>query len=149
MLGERTRVYYIICCTLITVKFRLYCSSTCYDFEKHCYGQPRVCYAWFRDWGGREGAREGGKLQGRYPAEEDTSQYTVHKTTHSAALRLWYYKWKIVNGYCDASQWIVWQVDDMILCDGNYGLGVYGMEWVHNREPEGSRVTSWYIIIQL
>ena len=25
----------------------------------------------------------------------------------------------------------------MILCDGNYGgLGAYGMESVHNREPE-------------
>ena len=24
----------------------------------------------------------------------------------------------------------------MILCDGNYGLGAYGMDSVHNREPE-------------
>ena len=36
---------------------------------------------------------------------------------------------------------IVCQVDDMILCDGNYGLGAYGMDSVHNREPERSRVT--------
>ena len=27
---------------------------------------------------------------------------------------------------------------DIILCDGNYGVGVYGIEW----EPERSRVTS-------
>ena len=26
-------------------------------------------------------------------------------------------------------------------CDGNYEVGAYGMEWVHNREPELSRVT--------
>ena len=35
---------------------------------------------------------------------------------------------------------IVCQMDDMILCDGN-GLGAYGMDSVHNREPERSRVT--------
>ena len=31
----------------------------------------------------------------------------------------------------------------MILCDGNYGLGAYGMDLVHIRlrEPERSRVT--------
>ena len=29
---------------------------------------------------------------------------------------------------------IVCQVDDMILCDGNYDLGVYDMDSVHNRE---------------
>ena len=28
----------------------------------------------------------------------------------------------------------------MILGDGNYGLGAYGMDSVHNREPERSRV---------
>ena len=39
---------------------------------------------------------------------------------------------------------IVCQVDDMILCDGNYGLGAYGMDSVHNREPEQSRVTSFF-----
>ena len=26
--------------------------------------------------------------------------------------------------------------------DGNYEVGACGMEWVHNREPERSRVTS-------
>ena len=36
---------------------------------------------------------------------------------------------------------IVCQVDDMILCGVNYGLGAYGMESVHNTEPERSRVT--------
>ena len=36
---------------------------------------------------GRKGAREGWKLQGRYP-EEDTVQYTVHKTTHNMARAL-------------------------------------------------------------
>ena len=30
----------------------------------------------------------------------------------------------------------------MILCDGNYGMGVFGVDPVHNREPERSRVTS-------
>ena len=29
----------------------------------------------------------------------------------------------------------------MILRDGIYGLGAYGMNSVHNREPERSRVT--------
>ena len=33
------------------------------------------------------------------------------------------------------------QVDDMILCDSNYGLGAYGMDSVHNRETERSRVS--------
>ena len=33
-------------------------------------------------------------------------------------------------------------VEDIIVCDGNYGLGAYGMTLVHNREPERSRVTS-------
>ena len=28
----------------------------------------------------------------------------------------------------------------MILCDGNYGLGAYGMDPVHNMEPERSRL---------
>ena len=32
-------------------------------------------------------------------------------------------------------------VEDIILCDGNYGVGTYGTELVHNREPEQSRVT--------
>ena len=36
---------------------------------------------------------------------------------------------------------VVCQVDDMILCFGNYGLGAYGMDSVHNREPERSWVT--------
>ena len=28
------------------------------------------------------------------------------------------------------------------ICDGNYEVGAYGMEWVQNGEPERSRVTS-------
>ena len=32
-------------------------------------------------------------------------------------------------------------VDDMILCDGKYGLVADGMDSVHNREPARSRVT--------
>ena len=40
-----------------------------------------------RSKGGRKGGRDGGKLQGRYP-EEDTGQYTVHKSTHNEALAL-------------------------------------------------------------
>ena len=32
-------------------------------------------------------------------------------------------------------------MDDMILYDSNYGPGAYGMDSVHNREPERSRVT--------
>ena len=27
-------------------------------------------------------------------------------------------------------------------CDGNYEVSAYGMEWVHNREPERSRITA-------
>ena len=34
----------------------------------------------------------------------------------------------------------------MILCDDNYGLGTYGMDSVHNIEPERSRVTIKYLI---
>ena len=34
----------------------------------------------------------------------------------------------------------------MILCDGNYGLGAYGMDSVHNREPEQSQVTIYYVV---
>ena len=30
----------------------------------------------------------------------------------------------------------------MILCDGNYGLGSYGMDSVHNRESERSSKSS-------
>ena len=30
----------------------------------------------------------------------------------------------------------------MILCYGNYGLGAYGMDLVHNREPERSRLVT-------
>ena len=37
----------------------------------------------------------------------------------------------------------------MILCDGIYGLGAYGIDSVHNREPERSRVTIWYEINHL
>ena len=33
----------------------------------------------------------------------------------------------------------------MILCVGNYGLGAYGMDSVHNRAPEPSRVTIYII----
>ena len=29
----------------------------------------------------------------------------------------------------------------IISCDGNYGVGAYVMEWVHNKEPGRSRVT--------
>ena len=43
--------------------------------------------------------------------------------------------------YCDVSYCIVRQVDDMILCDSNYGMGAYGMDLVHSREPGQSRVT--------
>ena len=31
----------------------------------------------------------------------------------------------------------------MIVCDGNYGLGAYVMDSVHNREPERSRVVAY------
>ena len=34
----------------------------------------------------------------------------------------------------------------MILCDGNYGLGAYGMDFVHNWAPERRRVTIQYFI---
>ena len=34
----------------------------------------------------------------------------------------------------------------MLLCDGNYGVGAHGMDLVHNREPEQSRVTNWYFM---
>ena len=36
----------------------------------------------------------------------------------------------------------------MILCDGNiYGLGAYGMDLVHNWEPERSRVTMPHVTL--
>ena len=31
---------------------------------------------------------------------------------------------------------------DIIVCDGDYGVGAYGMEWVHNRDSERRRITS-------
>ena len=37
----------------------------------------------------------------------------------------------------------------MILCDGNCGLGAYGMDLVHNWEPERSRVTIQYKRLQM
>ena len=37
----------------------------------------------------------------------------------------------------------------MISCDGNYGLGAYGMDSVHSREPERSRVTIWCHIMNV
>ncbi len=37
---------------------------------------------------------------------------------------------------------IVWQVEGIILRDGNYGVGAYSMEWVHKRDPERSCVSS-------
>ena len=41
-------------------------------------------------------------------------------------------------------------MEDIILGDGIYGLDavipIYGMEWVHNREPEQSRVTGQFDI---
>ena len=37
---------------------------------------------------GRKGDREGGKLQGRYHGGHWPIYYTVHKTTHNAALAL-------------------------------------------------------------
>ena len=40
------------------------------------------------------------------------------------------------------------EVEDLILCYGNYGVVTYRMEWVHKREPERSRVTSLSIITQ-
>ena len=36
----------------------------------------------------------------------------------------------------------------MILCDGNYGLGAHVIDAVHNREPERSRVTIYFIILE-
>ena len=74
-------------------------------------------------------------------------------TNRPLPLRLWYYKWQIVNMYkvltlycnasecivwqiqivnmykvltlyCNASECIVWQMDNMSLCDGTY-------DWVH------------------
>ena len=40
-------------------------------------------------------------------------------------------------------------MDDIILCDGNYGMGVYiyDMDSVHSREPERSRVFHLVYII--
>ena len=29
-----------------------------------------------------------------------------------------------------------------ILCDDNYGVGAYGMEWMHYKEPEQSCIKS-------
>ena len=37
----------------------------------------------------------------------------------------------------------------MILCDGNYGLGAYGMDLVNNWEPERSRVAKKKILTML
>ena len=31
-------------------------------------------------------------------------------------------------------------------CDGNYQVGAYGMEWVHNREPERNQLVTYTIM---
>ena len=53
---------------------------------------------------GKKGDREGGKRQGMYP-DEDTDQYTGHKTTHNATLALetLVLEMKYSELYCDAS----------------------------------------------
>ena len=54
-----------------------------------------------RNEGGTKGAIQGRERRGRYP-EEDTGQYTLHKTSHYTRplpLTLWYYKWKMLNIY--------------------------------------------------
>ena len=33
----------------------------------------------------------------------------------------------------------------MILCDGNYGLGAYGMDLVHSRPRQGSSEGEWRV----
>ena len=51
-----------------------------------------------------KGGSEGGKLQGRC-AEEDTGQYVrriKQPTTRPLPLRLWLYKYKIVNWYINS-----------------------------------------------
>ena len=67
------------------------------------------------EWRGGEGANF---TEGILMMELASIQY-IHKPSHN----------------------VVCEVDDMILCDGNYGLGAYGMDSVHTREPERSRVT--------
>ena len=68
---------------------------------------------------GREGNFTGGSIFTNQPF-----------TNRPLPLRLWCYKWQIVNMYkwltlyCDASECIVWQIVNMVLCDGNY-------DWVH------------------
>ena len=37
----------------------------------------------------------------------------------------------------------VCMVDDLILCDGNNGLGAYGMDLVHNGEAGQSATIIW------
>ena len=76
---------------------------------------------------GREGAWE----QGREGNFTGGSIFTNQPfTNRPLPLRRWCYKWQIVNMYklltlyCDSSEYIVWQMDNMILCDGNY-------DWVH------------------
>ena len=69
---------------------------------------------------GRQQGSTGGKLQVRYP-EESPGRYTVYSQTiphcyfvitHENSEQV-----QIINSvYCLS-------VDDMILCDGNYGLG--------------------------
>ena len=93
--------------------------------------------------GGREGGREAGRKevsgggiererkgaweQGRGENVKGGSIFTNQPfTNRSLPLRLWYYKWQIVNMYklltlyCNASECIVWQMDNMSLCDGTY-----------------------------
>ena len=80
---------------------------------------------------------------------ELASIHYIHKPSHNAALALetLILQMKnseqvyILNLYCDTSYCIVCQVDDMILCDGNYGMFACGMDSVHTREPERNRVT--------
>ena len=93
--------------------------------------------------GRSEGDREGGKLQGRYP-EEDTGQYTAHKTTHNVALAIAI----LVN--CKRVYQLCIVMRHNVLFD-RWMTGFYvnaimdwvhnGVDLVHNWETERSRVT--------
>ena len=87
--------------------------------------------------GGRKRAEDGLSEEGREYGRKGEGNFTGSSiftnqpfTNRPLPLRLWCYKWQIVNMYklltlyCDASECIVWQIVNMVLCDGNY-------DWVH------------------
>ena len=76
------------------------------------------------EWRGSKGAREGNVKGGILRRALPSIQY-IHKPSHNVALAIDTLLLQMKNCEQVYTLCIVCQVDDMILCDGNYGLGAY------------------------